>query len=285
MMNPRVLTLALFALLFQASATANDLVTSFEFLDDSGFIRLGSHPRFTGFEGGAAAVAPPGLSHTGTNAWLFQEHASVHTFPTVHVEFWLRDESASVASQVRLFDMFGAFVARFNGRADAWVHVVAGDATHRISRIQFSNEGAGVTAIDDFSTCGGASIGTNYCATTPSCFGLPPLMSAFGSTSISANDLFLFAGPAQNPGVFQYGLDQVQTPFGNNFICVAGPGNRIGFSFFYSSNYIGMQVDLDAPAFAPFPITAGSTWNFQAWHRDHCGAGHLTDGLEITFTP
>ena len=92
-------------------------------------------------------------------------------------------------------------------------------------------------------------------------------------------------GSGPQPGLFQYGLNQVQNPFGSNFVCVTGPGNRIGISFLFGSNYVGLQADLNAPAFAPFPITAGSTWNFQAWHRDHCGAGHLTDGLEITFTP
>jgi len=97
---------------------------------------------------------------------------------------------------------------------------------------------------------------------------------------------FLIAGPAQNPGVFQYGLNQVEIPFGNNFVCAAGPGNRVGISFAHNSNFVSLEVDLNAPEFAAFPITAGSTWYFQAWHRDHCGSGSaLTDGLEITFSP
>ena len=31
-------------------------------------------------------------------------------------------------------------------------------------------------------------------------------------------------------------------------------------------------------------ITAGSTWNFQAWHRDSAaGTSHFTDAVSITF--
>lgn len=280
---------ALFALVtLGPAASANEVVTSFEFSDSTGQFVLGQTPRFTAFNGGSAQPAIPALVHSGSSSWLIGPGftiGEIETFPSQHVEFYFKDENMDVESEVRLFDVSGMFVARFKGNPSSWTHVVAGSSTVRIARITILHGGSGLVAIDDFSTCGIQSVGTNYCATFPDCDGLLPLMGAFGSASVAANDLTLFAGPATNPGVFRYGLNQVQNPFGANFICVNGPGDRIGVTF-AAGNYLVLNVDLNSPAFAAFPITPGSTWNFQGWHRNHCGTGAtLTDGLEITFAP
>jgi len=46
------------------------------------------------------------------------------------------------------------------------------------------------------------------------------------------------------------------------------------------------QLDFELPP-SPFSvITPGSTWNFQAWHRDFVGAGfNFSDGLQVLFAP
>ena len=53
-----------------------------------------------------------------------------------------------------------------------------------------------------------------------------------------------------------------------------------------ANNVITHQVDLPNPPTAMGLITAGSTWNFQAWYRDPAAGGaffNLSDGFEVTF--
>jgi hypothetical protein len=47
-------------------------------------------------------------------------------------------------------------------------------------------------------------------------------------------------------------------------------------------------LDNTSPPSAATQITAGSTWNFQAWFRDPAAGGaffNLSDGLNLTFAP
>jgi hypothetical protein len=47
-----------------------------------------------------------------------------------------------------------------------------------------------------------------------------------------------------------------------------------------------MTIDLANPPSASGTITAGSTWNFQAWYRDPVAGGSnydLSNGLSVTF--
>ncbi|MFP8871145.1 MAG: hypothetical protein VCB43_06825 [Myxococcota bacterium] len=130
--------------------------------------------------------------------------------------------------------------------------------------------------------------GTNYCAANPNSTGAPAHISAGGSDSILANDLVLHASPVpNNPGIFIYGPNQTQTPFGNGFLCLQG---QVGFLYtpvFAASNNAMRIVD-----YANLPvgsqISAGSTWNFQYLYRDPVAGGakfNTSDGLSITFTP
>ncbi|MFT5153419.1 MAG: hypothetical protein ACI841_003419 [Planctomycetota bacterium] len=147
---------------------------------------------------------------------------------------------------------------------------------------------AGIDAFDlSVLDCGSGGLGTNYCISGANSAGGPALISATGSGSIAANDLVLEAAPVPNqPGIFYYGQDQGNLPFGNGTRCVVGSVHRLPVSI-ASGNSMSLAVDYNAlpPAGA---IGAGSTWNFQAWFRDPAAGGaayDLSDGLELSFTP
>ncbi|MFT4540366.1 MAG: choice-of-anchor B domain-containing protein [Planctomycetota bacterium] len=154
-------------------------------------------------------------------------------------------------------------------------------------------------AIDEFrvldrpcSTC----VNTNYCVTTPNSAGPGALMSYGGSTSLSADDLVLDVSgsvPGQH-GIFFYGPDQTQSPFGDGSICV-GPGALGLFRLepavlVDGSGNAGWMVDYSSPpaSTGPGALIVGSTWNFQFWYRDPAGGPggfNLTDGISLQFCP
>lgn len=133
------------------------------------------------------------------------------------------------------------------------------------------------------------ALGTRYCLSEPNSTGFPALIYAGGTGSIAANDLLLQAGsiPTGSPSLFFYGETQIQAPFGNGWRCVGG--------HLYLLHPVARPVDgwlIRAVDFESLPpggeITAGSTWNFQAWFRDRlAGGGYFdtSDALSITFVP
>ncbi len=139
----------------------------------------------------------------------------------------------------------------------------------------------------------GTNLGANYCQVAVNSTGLAAFMSAEGSLSVAANDVTLFARtvPANQPGIFYYGPQQLEIPFGNGWRCV-GPG-PVGTFFFpmTKSNPVGdlrTRIDLVHPPAEEGRILPGSTWHFQAWFRDPMAAGHyfsLSDGLTLVFQP
>jgi hypothetical protein len=93
--------------------------------------------------------------------------------------------------------------------------------------------------------------------------------------------------PANQPGIFFYGQNQAQIPFGNGTRCVGAPITRFQPRF---ANFFGeLEYDIDnqaAPVSGAF--TPGSVWSFQAWFRDPAAGGSnfdLSDGLQVTFAP
>ncbi len=126
-----------------------------------------------------------------------------------------------------------------------------------------------------------------YCAVTPNSTGSAAALTNAGSTSISADDLVLNAGPVPDqPGLFYYGPNQIEVPFGNGYRCVGGTVRRLPVSSASGGN-LSHSMDYSANYAAGF-ITAGSSWNFQAWFRDPAANGatfNLSNGLHITFCP
>jgi hypothetical protein len=129
----------------------------------------------------------------------------------------------------------------------------------------------------------------NYCVGASNSFGAGAVMSAVGSTSIAANDLTLVSS-GMPPGEFMlffYGDQQAQTVLGDGFLCVTG--NLFRLLPPQQADLFGVStwnLDVTTPPELSGAISAGSTWNFQAWFRDAAamGAGSNTsDGLQVTF--
>ena len=165
------------------------------------------------------------------------------------------------------------------------VQVLAGALTIEVSGSAFIQSG-GANGIQLVRS--GAAPWTNYCLATANSTGSPALMSASGSTSVAANQFQVLAGPVPaQPGLFFYGPNQVQLTFGNGFRCVSGTLGRLGVTT-PVAGVMQTLVDFTSPPSASTQITAGSTWNFQAWYRDPAAGGaffDLSDGLSVVFLP
>ena len=130
-------------------------------------------------------------------------------------------------------------------------------------------------------------IGLHYCSATASSVGIATTLHAFGSTSVGDADLLLEAAPVPDqPGVFFYGPNQIEVPFGDGFRCVGGNVTRLGVTW-GQNGALRSFVDFGEPGTAG-AIQAGSTLHFQAWYRDPQGGGqgfNLSNGYTISFLP
>ena len=140
----------------------------------------------------------------------------------------------------------------------------------------------------DCATCGAVT----YCSTSPNSVGNGALMASFGSASVSANDLELnaFALPANRPGLFYFGPNQVSTPLGDGIRCVGGQIKRFGAMMTDSFGFVSLQVDVNSALLATGPAAAlpGNVTNFQFWYRDPAAGGsgqNLSNGLSVTWCP
>ena len=134
----------------------------------------------------------------------------------------------------------------------------------------------------------GKSLGLSYCLAVANSTGSAAGISAGDCPSLAQNNFVLTAAPVPSSvGIFFYGTGTAQVPLANGFLCVAGSSYRLP-SVFASGNSMEYALDLTTAAPPGGPITAGSTWYFQAWYRDGAAGGagsNLTDGLSITFAP
>jgi hypothetical protein len=130
-----------------------------------------------------------------------------------------------------------------------------------------------------------------YCVTSPNSAGAGALIGHTGSLSVSANGFALTIGggvPNQN-GVFFYGNQQTQVPFGDGVRCVGGDLFRLQPATAIDANGDASRA-LD---FTQLPaggqITGGSSWNFQFWYRDPTGPGgtgtNSSNALHVVFAP
>jgi hypothetical protein len=158
--------------------------------------------------------------------------------------------------------------------------------TSELGCISLCNQGNGCIHNNTVSVCGAVN-GTNYCISAANSVGAGASMSATGSDSVGANNLVLLAGPVPDqPGIFFYGPDQVQTPFGNGFQCVGGNLSRLDVEL-GAGGVLSHSLNNTLPPTMAGLITPGSTWHFQAWYRDPAAGGanfNLSDGYSILFT-
>lgn len=127
-----------------------------------------------------------------------------------------------------------------------------------------------------------------YCSAGLNSTGQGALMGHEGTTSLAADDLVLTCSGVLPlaPGIFFYGTQPIQVPFGDGFRCVGGSIFRFHAQWADEFGVATRVVDYDNPINPDGRITAGSTWNFQFWYRDPSfgTAGfNLSDGLEVIF--
>lgn len=128
--------------------------------------------------------------------------------------------------------------------------------------------------------------GTSYCIAGINSTGQPALIRAFGSARVADDDLHLFVqgAPADESGLFLFGPNAAQVPFGNGFRCVASPVFRV--HPILATDAAGgawLALDLDSePALSQIANAAPVTMNFQFWFRDGSG-WNLSDGVSVDF--
>ncbi len=195
------------------------------------------------------------------------------------------------------------FIARTDNGGQTWVkenqHTPTYNAYTSISFIDSENGWVGGT---HYAPDGGiwsrryCSTPTSYCTAAPNSAGAGARMYSRGSTSISAADfgVGIVGGVAGQPGLFYYGPNQVEIPFGEGFRCV-GAGSSGIFrlpppQIVDGLGFAEYAVDFTSPpaGSGPGKISVGSTWNFQFWYRDPAAGGagfNLSDGIAATFCP
>ncbi|MFT5153859.1 MAG: beta-glucanase (GH16 family) [Planctomycetota bacterium] len=139
----------------------------------------------------------------------------------------------------------------------------------------------------DFGYAPGPS--TNYCQGEPNSVGPGSTISSSGSDSVSENSFSLSAvGAIPNGfGIFYYGPNEIDVPFGEGRRCVGGSVLRLSpATLADGSGNSTRPLDFTSPTGSS--INANSTWKFQYWYRDPAGGPsgfNLSDGLSVTFTP
>ena len=132
-----------------------------------------------------------------------------------------------------------------------------------------------------------------YCTALPNSTGLVASIDASGTASLSANSLVLSvagAVPLTN-GLFFYGMQRTQLPFGNGVLCMQPPLARLAPP--QQANALGQvarPLDFTQPPAGggPAQIQPGSVWAFQYWYRDPAAGGasfNTSNAVEIEFVP
>lgn len=152
--------------------------------------------------------------------------------------------------------------------------------------------------ISAWAGCGSAGVGTNYCGpAVANSTGNSGSMAGSGSASVSNNDLVLEASnlPTNSFGFFLTSMTQgmVPQPGGSQgVLCLGGNiGRYVGAGQIQNSGNggafaLGIDNSLTPTPTGFVSISAGETWNFQAWYRDAVGGvptSNFTDGLTVTF--
>ncbi len=282
------------------SALASDLITSFEFQDASGKFDLGTPPRDVTFTNGVStSTGDFNLYHSGFFAWMVSGGMTGEvTFrvPAASLNFFFRDENASVASVLTVFDRDGNVLQTFNGTNLTWTQVTVGSKAQPVGKVTLKNNGDSAlsTAIDDFSYCALPPIGTNFCGpAVPNSSGQPAVIEALGSDVAGENVFTLVARqlPTNKFGYFLNapGKGLVMPPGSQGNLCLSGGIGRFAKQIANSgpAGVLAITVDLTQMPRpnGPTSVMAGDTVHFQGWYRDKNPnlTSNFTDGVTVLF--
>jgi hypothetical protein len=198
-------------------------------------------------------------------------------------------------------DVLGRFRITYDGtllNEFVWSHDLSPGPCTVPGSFAFLNNGApsGPGMVID-NVCVSSAEWTRYCPAQPNSTGSVSKIGAFGSSSVVANDLELFATdlPSNSFGYFIAGSGQgfIANPggYGGN-LCLGGTIGRFP-QILHSGvdGSVSMPVDwtrIPWPTGSPATVLPGQTWNFQLFHRDQVNGApttNFTDGLSITLVP
>lgn len=132
-------------------------------------------------------------------------------------------------------------------------------------------------------------VSTNYCIANDHSGGRSASIVAVGSASVADQTLRLIAygAPAGTPAIFIASPNQNQAPFGDGFLCIAGPIQRIQPALITTDGGEAYR-SLDFGANYGALLVPGADVNFQLWFRDvpAGGAGFNTsDACTMSLLP
>ena len=107
--------------------------------------------------------------------------------------------------------------------------------------------------------------------------------------SLNAFALDLVDAPPQQFAILIFGQAGSPLPLGNGLLCLDPFQTIHRFPTTVQLSPAGaarLELDFTALPLVTGPITAYSTWTFQAWFRDGVGAGlHTSSAIGVTFCP
>lgn len=158
-------------------------------------------------------------------------------------------------------------------------HWVDGGANHSVGRV-------------DPLTCGGTKVYfTPAAPNSVSTAGASFSVQGCASHAVNNHDFNVTDLHHNTPGIFFYGPLQTKVPFGNGWICVAGPATRVLPSLTATvSGTITYDVDLTKFPFSSGSgqVLPGSNRNFQYWNRDPVvppKGYNLSNAVQIVLGP
>jgi hypothetical protein len=139
---------------------------------------------------------------------------------------------------------------------------------------------------------GGGGSAETYCQATLNSQGNSAAIS-YGGSLVLGDQSFSLAVTghtihAASFGMFTYGTQPTNVPFGNGYLCISpfAPGIFRMPTQALTQPTIVLAMEDAAAQFAA--LTPGSTWYFQFWYRDPDAGGsnfNLSNGLHVVFSP
>lgn len=139
---------------------------------------------------------------------------------------------------------------------------------------------------------GGGGAAETYCQATLNSQGNSAAISYSGSLVLGQQSFGLSVTGhtvhAASFGMFTYGTQPTNVPFGNGYLCISpfAPGIYRMPTQALTQPTIVLAMEDAAANFAQ--LTPGSSWYFQFWYRDPDAGGsnfNLSNGLHVIFSP
>lgn len=198
----------------------------------------------------------------------------------------------SGASGEMLWKQFGPGAVTGFGREVAALADLDGDGFAEFAAGDWSWDSPDTSAGHVIVYKGGPARANRFCPAAANSTGTAARMELLGPISVGNDRLTLSAQdlPPGQFGLFVYGPQAAQTPFGDGTLCVSGALFRVGLpQLADGAGRLDHPLAFGAPPAnaGPGTIQPGATWFLQCWYRDPTGPGgtgvNLSDAFEVLF--